>query len=48
MFDMKNLTQLKKLDEYARGPMKAFWTFDKEDREKRVLVLSILRGTSAR
>jgi len=30
MFDMKNLTKLKKLDEKAPGPMKAFWAFDKE------------------
>ena len=30
MFDMKNLTKLKKLDEKAPGPMKALWAFDKE------------------
>jgi AhpD family alkylhydroperoxidase len=30
MFDMKNLTKLKKLDENAPEPMKAFWAFDKE------------------
>lgn len=30
MFDMKNLTRLKKLDENAPEPMKAFWAFDKE------------------
>lgn len=30
MFDMKNLTKLKKLDEHAPAPMKAFWAFDKE------------------
>ena len=30
MFDMKNLTQLKKLDENATETMKAFWAFDKE------------------
>lgn len=30
MFDMKNLTKLKKLDEGAPGAMKAFWAFDKE------------------
>jgi hypothetical protein len=30
MFDMKNLTKLRKLDEKAPGPMKAFWAFDKE------------------
>jgi AhpD family alkylhydroperoxidase len=30
MFDMKNLTQLKRLDENAPEPMRAFWTFDKE------------------
>jgi AhpD family alkylhydroperoxidase len=30
MFDMKNLTQLKKLDENAPETMKAFWAFDKE------------------
>ena len=29
MFDMKNLTRLKKLDELAPQPMKAFWAFDK-------------------
>jgi len=30
MFDMKNLTQLKKLDENAPDSMKAFWEFDKK------------------
>src|SRR5580698_732814 len=30
MFDMKNLTRLKKLDENAPDSMKAFWAFDKE------------------
>ena len=30
MFDMKNLTRLKKLDENAPEAMKAFWAFDKE------------------
>jgi AhpD family alkylhydroperoxidase len=30
MFDMKNLTKLKKLDEGAPAAMKAFWAFDKE------------------
>ncbi len=30
MFDMKNLTKLKKLDEHNPAPMKAFWAFDKE------------------
>jgi AhpD family alkylhydroperoxidase len=30
MFDMKNLTRLKKLDENAPETMKAFWAFDKE------------------
>jgi AhpD family alkylhydroperoxidase len=30
MFDMKNLRQLKKLDENAPDVMKAFWEFDKE------------------
>jgi AhpD family alkylhydroperoxidase len=29
MFDMKNLSRLKKLDEYAPDSMKAFWAFDK-------------------
>jgi AhpD family alkylhydroperoxidase len=29
MFDMKNLTQLKKLDENAPEVMQAFWAFDK-------------------
>jgi AhpD family alkylhydroperoxidase len=29
MFDMKNLGQLKKLDEHAPEAMKAFWAFDK-------------------
>jgi hypothetical protein len=27
MFDMKNLTKLKKLDENAPATMKAFWAF---------------------
>jgi AhpD family alkylhydroperoxidase len=30
MFDMKNLTLLKKLDENAPDAMKAFWEFDKK------------------
>jgi AhpD family alkylhydroperoxidase len=30
MFDMKNLTRLKKLDENAPETMRAFWAFDKE------------------
>ena len=30
MFDMKNLTLLKKLDENAPETMKAFWAFEKE------------------
>ena len=30
MFDMKNLTPLKKLDENAAEMMKAFWALDKE------------------
>jgi len=29
MFDMKNLSQLKKLDEHAPESMQAFWAFDK-------------------
>jgi alkylhydroperoxidase/carboxymuconolactone decarboxylase family protein YurZ len=29
MFDMKNLTLLKKLDENAPEVMQAFWAFDK-------------------
>jgi AhpD family alkylhydroperoxidase len=29
MFDMKNLSRLKKLDEHAPATMKAFWAFDK-------------------
>ena len=29
MYDMKNLAQLKKLDENAVDGMKAFWAFDK-------------------
>lgn len=29
MFDMKHLTQLKKLDEHAPEAMKSFWAFDK-------------------
>ena len=29
MFDMKNLSRLKKLDEKAPDAMKAFWAFDK-------------------
>ena len=29
MFDMKNLAQLKKLDQEAPDAMKAFWAFDK-------------------
>ena len=30
MFDMKNLTKIKKLDENAPEVMKAFWAFNKE------------------
>jgi AhpD family alkylhydroperoxidase len=30
MFDMRNLSLLKKLDEYVPETMKAFWAFDKE------------------
>jgi len=30
MFDMRNITLLKKLDENAPETMKAFWAFDKE------------------
>ena len=30
MFDMKNLTKLKKLDENAPATMKAFWAFNTE------------------
>ena len=30
MLDMRNLTRLKKLDENAPEPMKAFWAFDEE------------------
>lgn len=30
MFDMKNLSKLKKLDENAPEAMKVFWAFDKE------------------
>ena len=30
MFDLKNMTLLKKLDENAPETMKAFWAFDKE------------------
>lgn len=30
MFDMKNLSRLKKLDENSPNAMKAFWEFDKE------------------
>ncbi len=30
MFDMRNLTRLKKLDENAPDTMKAFWAFNKE------------------
>jgi len=29
MYDMKNLSKLKRLDEHAPEAMKAFWTFDK-------------------
>lgn len=29
MFDMENLSQLKKLDEHAPDSMKAFWQFDR-------------------
>jgi AhpD family alkylhydroperoxidase len=29
MFDIKNLSQLKRLDENAQDAMKAFWAFDK-------------------
>lgn len=37
MFDMKNLTQLKKLDENAPEAMKAFWEFDKKAFEPGVI-----------
>jgi AhpD family alkylhydroperoxidase len=37
MFDMRNLAQLKKLDENAPDLMKAFWTFDKAAYEPGVL-----------
>jgi hypothetical protein len=30
MFDMKNLSRLKKLDENAPETMKALWAFDRE------------------
>jgi AhpD family alkylhydroperoxidase len=30
MFDMKNLTRMKRLDENAPDTMKAFWAFNKE------------------
>ena len=30
MFDMKNLTRMKKLDENAPDTMKLFWAFNKE------------------
>jgi AhpD family alkylhydroperoxidase len=30
MFDMKNLTKIKRLDENAPDTMKAFWTFNQE------------------
>jgi AhpD family alkylhydroperoxidase len=30
MFDMRNLTKLKRLDENAPDTMKAFWAFNKE------------------
>jgi AhpD family alkylhydroperoxidase len=30
MFDMKNLTRMKRLDENAPDKMKAFWAFNKE------------------
>jgi AhpD family alkylhydroperoxidase len=30
MYDLRNLNQLKKLDENAPETMKAFWAFDKE------------------
>lgn len=29
MYDMKNLSKLKRLDEHAPDAMKAFWAFDK-------------------
>ena len=53
MFDMKNLTRLKKLDELAPQPTKAFWAFDKAAfaegaltaREKQLIAVAVALTT---
>ncbi len=53
MFDMKNLSRLKKLDENAPEGMKAFWAFDKAAfaqgaltvREKQLMAVAVALTT---
>ncbi|HEV7777384.1 MAG TPA: carboxymuconolactone decarboxylase family protein [Luteibacter sp.] len=53
MFDMKNLSRLKKLDENASEGMKAFWAFDKAAftagaltvREKQLMAVAVALTT---
>jgi AhpD family alkylhydroperoxidase len=53
MFDMKNLQQLKQLDENAPDTMKAFWAFDKaayaegslDKRQKQLLAVAVALTT---
>ena len=53
MFDMKNLSRLKKLDEHAPDVMKAFWAFDKvafaegalSAREKQLIAVAVALTT---
>ena len=53
MFDMKNLSRLKKLDENATEGMKAFWAFDKAAfaegaltvREKQLMAVAVALTT---
>jgi AhpD family alkylhydroperoxidase len=53
MFDMKNLSRLKKMDEHAPAAMKAFWAFDKAAfaegalsvREKQLIAVAVALTT---
>lgn len=53
MFDMKNLSRLKKMDEHAPDAMKAFWAFDKAAfadgalsvREKQLIAVAVALTT---
>lgn len=53
MFDMKNLSRLKKLDEHAPDVMNAFWAFDKaafaegalSAREKQLIAVAVALTT---